>query len=78
MARQTLRELRENAGFSVRGLAKETGFSTGSIYYWESGQQIPRSDHLRRLAELYGVSMDDIALPGEDDPGTKKEGASLR
>jgi len=72
MARQTLRELRENAGFSVRGLAKETGFSTGSIYYWESGAQIPRSDHLRRLAELYQVSMDDIVLPGEEVQSTSE------
>lgn len=44
--------LRQRAGLSVEELAKETGFSTRTIYRWESGEMEPRAAVIRALEVL--------------------------
>lgn len=59
---KTLRELREAKGMSQTALAMATGYRPESIWKWESGKQVPSAVRLRRLADVLGVTMDDIEL----------------
>jgi transcriptional regulator with XRE-family HTH domain len=55
---QRLRELR--AGLSLMDIAKEMGMSDVQILNFEKGSQKPRKEILKRLAELYDVSYDEL------------------
>lgn len=67
MRMPTIRELRERLGWSQRRLARELGVSSQAVLYWESGAKSPTVAHLRALARIFGVSMDDVIL-GVDHP----------
>ena len=43
-------------------LAVEVGVTPSTIYTWESGRSEPKVRQLRKIAELFGVSSDEIAL----------------
>ena len=55
-----LRELRENAGFSQCSLAARLGLTPPTINRWEHGRACPRLQNLKKLADLYGVSVRDL------------------
>ena len=55
-----LRRLRETAGLSVRELARQVGESHTNLSYWERSGQIPRSDVLAPLAQVLGVSVEEL------------------
>ena len=57
---KTIRELREEQGWSQFDLAVKTGVTPGTVGNWERGQNEPKVTQLRRLARVFGVSMDDI------------------
>jgi transcriptional regulator with XRE-family HTH domain len=59
----TIRQLREARGWTREQLAYTLGLSVATVYKWEAGTSEPRSSTLRALAELFGVSMDDIEIP---------------
>ncbi|MEO6360107.1 MAG: DNA (cytosine-5-)-methyltransferase [Sphingomicrobium sp.] len=44
--------LRQKTGLSIEELAKETGFSTRTLYRWESGEMEPRAAVVRALETL--------------------------
>ena len=52
-----LRELRENAGYSQCSLAARLGLTPPTINRWEHGRAFPRLQNLKKLADLYGVSV---------------------
>jgi transcriptional regulator with XRE-family HTH domain len=56
----TVRELREQRGWSQFELAVKTGVTPATIYNWETRRRKPTIDHLRKLAEVFGVRMEDI------------------
>ena len=58
-----LRTLRERAGLSVRGLARQIDESHTNVSYWERSGQLPRSDKLAPIAQALGVTIE--ALLGE-------------
>lgn len=60
--RKTIRELRQEKGWSQAELAHRAGVAPSSIYNWESGRYEPRASQLRELADALGVKMDDIEL----------------
>lgn len=64
---QHLQSLRKQAGYSQEQLAAQLGISRQAISKWESGQGKPELDKLKKLAELYHVSMDAL-LVGEALP----------
>jgi len=64
---KTIRELREAKDWTQFQLAIQVGVSPSTIYNWESGRAEPRVSQLRRLAELFGVRMDDVELVPEAD-----------
>ena len=59
---KTVRELREAAGLTQLELAVRVGVTPSTVYNWESGRSEPRVSQLRRVAEAFGVKMDDIEL----------------
>jgi transcriptional regulator with XRE-family HTH domain len=61
-----LRELRETAGLSVRGLARQIGEQHTNVSYWERSGQIPRSDVLSPMAKALGVTVEELL--GEPRP----------
>ena len=67
---RTIRQLREVRSWTQLELAYRLGVTPVTIYNWERGRTEPRVSQFRQLARLFGVSMDDIALEGEDLEGT--------
>ncbi len=59
---KTIRQLREERGWTRLKLANEIGATPGSVYNWERGTSEPRVSQLRALARVFGVSSDDIEL----------------
>lgn len=57
---KTIQELREAYGWTHFELAIRLGVRPGMIRDWESGKMSPRTIHMRRLAEVFGVKQDFI------------------
>jgi transcriptional regulator with XRE-family HTH domain len=55
-----LRKLREDRGYSVRGLAREAGVSTETVYSVEHGRRQPSVRTLGKLARALGVEAKDL------------------
>jgi transcriptional regulator with XRE-family HTH domain len=55
-----LKELREAKGFSVRGLAREAGISTETVYSVEHGRRQPSIRTLGKIARALGVAAKDL------------------
>jgi transcriptional regulator with XRE-family HTH domain len=64
---KSIRQLREEQGWTQLELANRIGVTPGTVYSWERGKFEPRASQLRALALAFGVSMDDIEL--EDAQG---------
>lgn len=60
-----LRTLRNAKNYSQQKLANIIGVSRSTIAMWETGASQPDNDTLKRLADLFGVSVD--YLLGRDD-----------
>ena len=60
---QNIIRLRKNAGLSVKDLQDALGFSTpNAIYKWQQGLALPTLDNLVVLADMLGVTLDDIVV----------------
>lgn len=57
---KTIRELREEAGLTQFQLALKVGVTPTTVSAWERGVYEPRASQLRKLAEVFGVPMDQI------------------
>ncbi|CAN5597007.1 hypothetical protein BH24CHL1_BH24CHL1_04850 [soil metagenome] len=62
MERKTIRDLREAHGWSQFELAVKVGVTPGAVGKWERGVNEPKVTQLRRMAEVFGVLMDQIEL----------------
>lgn len=58
--RMTLAALRVNAGYTQTKIAELLGVTQGAVACWEKGSSHPRVDKAKKLAELYGVTLDEI------------------
>ena len=58
-----LASLRKNAGMTQQEVADRLGVSNKTVSKWESGGGFPDITVLPALAELYGVTADDILAP---------------
>ena len=56
----TIRSLREQAGYSQAGLAKKLGVTRSSVNAWESGLSAPTAVYIIELSKLFHVSSDFI------------------
>ena len=63
---KTIRELREEHEWSQFELAIRAGVTPGTVGNWERGKTEPKASQLRRLAEVFDVSMDAIEVSGSE------------
>lgn len=80
MFKDNLIHLRKCKQMTQEDIAEHIGVTRQSIAKWESGETVPDLDKCRRLAELFGVSLDDLANyePGEEaDLGLPPKGKHL-
>ena len=57
--------LRTEKGMSQDSLAEKLEVSRQSVSKWETGQSTPDLDKIIRLADLFGVSVDELVREGE-------------
>lgn len=60
MLKDNLTMLRNIYGFSQEELAEKIDISRQAYAKWESGQTVPDIEKCRRLAEIYGISIDSL------------------
>jgi transcriptional regulator with XRE-family HTH domain len=73
---KTLRELRKARGLTASQAAEQLGVWVVTIYNWESERNVPKEVYQQRLAEFYGVPVDEIYFPPFRPTGPKRNGAS--
>ena len=62
-----MRQKREEAGLSQKGLAEKVGISPAAINQFEKGEKKPSSPVLATIAEELGVSTDYLLGASEED-----------
>lgn len=60
-----LSKLRRDRGYSQEKLAEQLGVSRQAVSKWERAESSPDTDNLIALAELYGMSLDDLLKGGD-------------
>lgn len=55
-----LKAIREKAGLSQKKLAEKLGVDENTVWRWEAGRAYPSVDLGKQIAELLGVSVDDL------------------
>ncbi len=68
---KTIEELRKERGWTQLELAVKLGITPVTVYNWERGKTEPTASRFRQIAQVFGVSMDDIALVGGQQGGEK-------
>ena len=71
---KTIRQLREERGWTQFELAGKVNVTPSTVYNWERGKFEPRYSQLRALSEAFGVAMDDI-VPTEAELDALKTAA---
>ena len=69
-----LTKLRKKHKLTQVELAHQLGFSDKSISKWEQGDTIPDIETIKKIADLYGISVDSLLedKPQEDEIDTKE------
>lgn len=62
---QRLYELRRDHGYSQESLAEALDISRQAISKWERAESAPDMGNLIALADLYGITIDELVRPGE-------------
>ena len=58
--REELKYHREKNNLSQNKLAKETGIKQQNINRWEKGEATPNIEFCIKLADFYGISLDEL------------------
>ena len=65
---KTIRQLRQEQGWTQYKLALEVGVHPQAVYLWESGRRTPQVAQMRKLGQLFGLCSDEIDLEPHVDP----------
>jgi putative transcriptional regulator len=65
---RTIRELREERRWTQLQLANLLKVTPVTVYNWERGKYEPSASMFRQIARVFGMSMDEIRLVGEELP----------
>lgn len=68
---QRLYELRRKHGFSQEALAEALGLSRQAISKWERSESAPDMGNLIALADLYGMTIDELIRPTDETEGSE-------
>jgi transcriptional regulator with XRE-family HTH domain len=60
MISKNIKELRLERGLSQAELAKKIGVTQGAVYFWEKGISEPTAGFVKKLAEFFEISTDDL------------------
>lgn len=66
-----MKELRKSRGYTQIALQMQTGIEQALLSKFETGERVPPTETLVRLADFYGVSIDYI-LCRTDNPNINK------
>ncbi|MFD2629816.1 helix-turn-helix domain-containing protein [Oceanobacillus kapialis] len=55
-----LKKLREEKGYTPEEIARQLHFTKSVVWSYELGKREPSHDHLCQMAQLYGVTVEDI------------------
>lgn len=69
MLSENLLTLRKQKKLTQEEAAEKAGVSRQALAKWESGETLPDIERCRRLAELYGVTLDDLVNYSEKEEG---------
>ena len=61
MFKDNLIQLRKMKSLTQEDIAEKLGVSRQAVAKWENGETIPDLDKCRILADMFGVSLDDLA-----------------
>jgi len=61
MFRDNLIQMRKMRQMTQEDLAEKVGVTRQSVAKWESGESVPDLNKCKALAEVFGVSLDDLA-----------------
>lgn len=75
---ETLKKLRQDKGVTQEELAKETFISRSTISKFESGTLIPTNDNAERLAEYFGIDIEDLNIDGKDNNTIHKSHKAIK
>lgn len=50
----------KSRGITAYQVAKDTGVSTSTLSSWKIGRYVPKSDKLKRIADYFGVPVDNF------------------
>ena len=68
---ERIKEQRIKKGFSQEKIAELIGTSRQAVTKWETGQSVPCMENLMTLAEIFGISLDELSRGINDStPGT--------
>ena len=61
----SFKSARIKAGKKVSEVVEFMKVSDAAIYYWETGVNLPTADKLKKLADFYGCTIDDLLRDDE-------------
>ena len=61
MFKDNLVQTRKLMGLNQEDIADKLGVTRQSVAKWESGESVPDLDKCKQLADIFGVSLDDLA-----------------
>lgn len=74
MLSDRLKAIRKKRGYSQQQMAQKLHLTQGAISQWENGLTVPAADQLLSLAEVFGVSVDEILRDEQpEEKNAKKE-----
>ena len=56
----TYKEAREKANLSMANAAAQIGVNRAAVWAWENGVNNPLLDNIKKMAEVYGVSVAEL------------------
>ena len=57
-----LRAIRMRKGYRVGDVAKAMGVNPSAVTHWENGETLPSTVKLIKLADLYGIPVDNLII----------------
>lgn len=70
MFKDNLVQMRKFKQLTQEDIADKLGVTRQSVAKWESGESVPDLDRCKQLADIFGVSLDDLAnYESEDNMG---------
>jgi transcriptional regulator with XRE-family HTH domain len=55
-----LAALRAEQGWAIETLAERLGVSRQAVWYWETGQRLPRAEHFQRIVDVFDLQEQDL------------------